>query len=45
MVHRLVNIPMSPDDVVSELNEIKNIAKINDPEHFVDRIHTNHRKK
>jgi hypothetical protein len=45
MVHRLVNIPMSPDDVVSELNEIKNIAKINDPKHFDDRIHTNHRKK
>jgi hypothetical protein len=32
MVHRLVTIPMSPDDAVSELNEIKNIAKI---KHFV----------
>jgi hypothetical protein len=41
MLHRLVTIPMSPDDAVSELNEIKNIAKINGyPEHFVDRIHT-----
>jgi hypothetical protein len=31
---------------VSELNEIKNIGKINGyPEHFVDRIHTKHLKK
>jgi hypothetical protein len=37
---------MSPDDAVSELNEIKNIAKINGyPEHFLDRIHTKHLKK
>jgi hypothetical protein len=44
--HRLVTIPMSPDDAVSELNEIKNIAKINCyPEHFVDRIHTKRLKK
>jgi hypothetical protein len=36
---------MIPDDAVSELNEIKNIAKINGyPEHFVDRIHTKHLK-
>jgi hypothetical protein len=46
MVHRLVTIPKSPDDAVLELNEIKNIAKINGyPEHFVDRIHTKHLKK
>jgi hypothetical protein len=37
---------MSPDHAVSELIEIKNIAKINGyPEHFVDRIHTKHLKK
>jgi hypothetical protein len=46
MIHRLVTTPLSLDDAATELNKIKNIAKINGySEDFVDRIHNKHKKK
>jgi hypothetical protein len=46
MIHRLVTTPLSPDDAATELNEIKNIAKIYGySEEFVDHIHNKHKKK
>jgi Reverse transcriptase (RNA-dependent DNA polymerase) len=46
MIHRLINTPLSTKDAMTELNEIRAIAKINGySEKFVDRIHKKHKKK
>jgi hypothetical protein len=46
MIHRMITTPMSPEDKLTELNQIKQIAKVNGySAKFIDRIHNKILKK